>query len=70
MSSAVRKHARVLISVNAAAGRVGLDPRTIRRYISDGVLPAYRVGTTLIRLDQADVDALVQPIAAVNGAGR
>ena len=62
---------RTLISVNAAATRLGLDPRTIRRYISDGVLPGYRVGSTLVRVDQDDVDALVRPIpaAVVNGPG-
>ena len=61
-------HNRTLISVNAAATRLGLDPRTIRRYVSDGLLPAYRVGSTLIRVDQADVDALVRPIPAATAS--
>jgi len=59
---------RTLISVNAAADRLGLDPRTIRRYISDGMLRGYRVGSTLVRVDQADVDALVRPIPAATAS--
>lgn len=60
--------ARNLISVDAAAIYLGLNPRTIRRYITDGVLPAYRVGGTLIRVDQADVDALIRPIPAASSS--
>jgi excisionase family DNA binding protein len=51
-----------LIPIGAAAARVGLNHRTIRRYIAEGKLRAYRVGDRLIRVDQADVDALVRPV--------
>ena len=54
----------VLIPVGAAAVRVGWSDRTIRRYIQLGKLRAYRVGDRTIRVDQADVDALVRPIPA------
>lgn len=62
--------ARKLIPVETAAARVSLDARTIRRYIALGKLRAYRVGDRLIRVDQADVDALVQPVPTGNGHAR
>ena len=51
-----------LISINDAAAYVGLDARTIRRYIAAGRLRAYRVGDRLIKVDQADVDKLIRPV--------
>ena len=66
LSAAITR--RKLISVDAAAAYLGLNPRTIRRYIALGELPAYRVGPATIRVDRADVDALIRPIpAAGNG---
>lgn len=44
------------------AARVGVHPRTLRRRIAEGRLTAYRVGPKLIRLDPAEVDALMSPI--------
>jgi len=55
-------HKLTLIPVGAAAARVGLNARTIRRYVATATLRAYRVGDRLIRVDQADVDALVRPV--------
>jgi excisionase family DNA binding protein len=56
-----------LISVEQAAAYLGLNIRSIRRYIADGRLPAYRVAGTSIRVDQADVDALIRPVPAAAG---
>jgi len=47
-----------------AARRLGVNPRTIRRRISEGKLTAFRLGPTLIRLDPAEVDNLLRPIPA------
>ncbi|WP_367618435.1 excisionase family DNA-binding protein [Luteococcus sp.] len=47
-------------SVQSAARRLGVCPRTVRRMIADGRLPSYRVGDRLIRVQRADVDALVR----------
>jgi excisionase family DNA binding protein len=55
---------RQLQSIQAAANYLKVNERTIRRYIEQGKLTAYRVGGTLIRVDQADLDALVLPIPA------
>ena len=57
------------ITIQAAADRLGVVPRTIRRRIADGTLPAYRVrGSRAIRVDERDVDALLEPIPTVDGA--
>ena len=45
-----------------AARRTGVSTKTIRRRIADGTLTGYRFGPTLIRLDPAQVDALLRPI--------
>jgi excisionase family DNA binding protein len=41
---------------------VGLNSRTIRRYIAEGRITGYRVGPQLIRVDAAELDALASPI--------
>lgn len=55
------------IGLTEAAARAGVSPRTIRRYIAAGRLPGYRVGPRLIRVDVADLDALVHPVAISAG---
>lgn len=53
-----------------AADYLGVTTRTIRRYISIGLLPASRIkGSRLIRINRADVDALLRPIPAVRWRG-
>ncbi len=47
-------------TVQSAARRLGVCPKTVRRMISDGRLPAYRLGPRMLRLDPADVDRLLQ----------
>ena len=57
-------------TVKEAAERSGLNPMTIRRYITAGRLPAQRVGVKLIRVDLGAVDALTAPLAPVNEGTR
>jgi excisionase family DNA binding protein len=45
-----------------AATYLGLSEKTIRRYIADGRLIAYRVGPRAIRLDRESVLALARPM--------
>lgn len=47
-------------TVQSAARRLGVCPKTVRRMISDGRLPAFRLGPRMLRLDPADVDRLLQ----------
>jgi excisionase family DNA binding protein len=49
-------------TIAEAAKRTGVSTKTIRRRIADGTLTGYRFGPHLIRLDPAEVDALLRPI--------
>jgi len=51
-----------LLSLDAAAARLGVCTRTVRRAISAGELKAYRVRGKSIRVKTSDVDALLTPI--------
>lgn len=60
-------HANVLgskVDIATAAGIAGTSTKFIRRRIADGTLRAYRIrGSKLIRIELADLDALMQPVA-------
>lgn len=51
-------------SIQRAAEFVGCNPKTIRRKISDGSLPAVRLGPRMIRVRLSDVKALMRPVPA------
>ncbi len=53
------------VTVLGAADRIGVSTKTIRRKIADGSLPAYRLGTSIIRLRLDDVEGLLRPIPTV-----
>ncbi|GAB2575911.1 helix-turn-helix domain-containing protein [Microlunatus antarcticus] len=59
---------RRLTDIATGASALGVDPRTIRRWIADGRLPGYRVGGKLLRVDMADIDALVTPVTSTKVA--
>jgi excisionase family DNA binding protein len=60
---------RQLESIDAAAQRLSVNPRTIRRAIADGRVTGYRVGTKTIRVDTAEIDnELLQPIPAASAS--
>lgn len=52
------------LTIRDAAERKQVTTRTIRRWIASGVLPAYRVGPTLIRIKPDDLDAVGRRIPA------
>jgi excisionase family DNA binding protein len=54
-------HLRIA-AIETAATLAGCSPRTIRRYISQGRLSGYRMGPRLIRVDLAEIEALLSPI--------
>jgi excisionase family DNA binding protein len=41
---------------------IGVDEKTVRRWISQGRLTAYRVGPRLIRVDRESILKLASPI--------
>jgi excisionase family DNA binding protein len=51
-----------LIGIPEAAAILAVDDHTIRRQIAAGRLPAYRVGTKIIRLRREDVEKLLVPV--------
>ena len=55
-----------LVSISKAAQELGTSVRFVRRRIADGTLPAIRLkGSSVIRIDRRDLEAMKQP---VNGA--
>ncbi|WP_373167483.1 excisionase family DNA-binding protein [Mycobacterium marinum] len=50
------------IGLQEAADRLGVCYRTARRYVSNGTLDAVRVGPRLLKVDAADVEALLRPV--------
>jgi excisionase family DNA binding protein len=48
-----------------AAAHFQVTIKTIRRWVAEGILPAYRVGRQ-IRIKTADLDALPEQIPAAN----
>lgn len=55
-------------TLQAAAERLAVDTRTVRRWIAAGRLRAYRTGPRLIRLDIDEVDALLTPVPNFSSA--
>jgi excisionase family DNA binding protein len=49
-------------TIKQTAEYIGADPKTIRRWIADGRLTAYRVGPRLIRIDRESILKLASPI--------
>ncbi|WP_328435505.1 helix-turn-helix domain-containing protein [Nocardia puris] len=55
------------MTVTYAAGLIGVSPKTLRRWIDEEKVPAYRVGDFAIRVDQNEVLALVKPVRKTTG---
>ena len=56
------------IDQRQAADYLGITDRTLRRMIAAGKLPAYRLGPRLLRIDVADLDALLRPVPVGGGS--
>lgn len=55
--------ARRLASLDAAAEYIGVTTRTLRRWIADGDIVAYRLGRRIVRIDLDEVDdKLCKPV--------
>lgn len=53
------------LSQQQIAAEFGISDRTVRRMISDGRIPAHRLGPRLVRIRRADVLHAVTPIPTV-----
>ncbi len=58
-----------LVTLDAAGEILGVTSKSIRNYIAAGLLPAYRVGPKLLRVEESDVLALAHVVPTVGGAG-
>ena len=65
-----RRPAAQWLTIAEAAARLRVSTKTIRRYIDAGRLEVSRVGPKMIRIDVADLDALIVPIPAAPRPGR
>lgn len=54
--------ARRLIPLSEGAEILGVNTRTVRRYIAAGKITAYRVGPKLVKVDAADLETLLTPV--------
>ncbi len=51
-----------MLSLDAAADELGVSKRSLRRLISSGDLPAYRVGAGLVRVRPDDLEKVLKPV--------
>lgn len=57
---AVRDREDTWLSISQAAAVIGVNPRTVRRYIKAGRLPVSRVTTQVVRIRLADIERFMQ----------
>jgi excisionase family DNA binding protein len=55
-----------LVGQSYAANYLGVNERTVRRLITSGKLPAFRVGTKLVRVRHRDLEALLTRVPTVD----
>jgi excisionase family DNA binding protein len=53
---------RAYVGIPEAATYLDVTPKTIRRYIAEGRLPAYRLGDRVVRIKVVDLDAALTPM--------
>lgn len=53
---------RAYVGIVEAAIYLDVAPKTIRKLIADGKLPAYRIGQRVLKVKIADLDAVLTPI--------
>ncbi|BEK87196.1 helix-turn-helix domain-containing protein [Nocardia seriolae] len=53
----------VLLTVDEAARMVRVTERTVRKWISRGVLTGYRFGPGVIRIDRSELVKLTTPVS-------
>jgi excisionase family DNA binding protein len=61
-------HPQRLTSLTNAATHADVSVRTLRRWISAGILTGYRVGPRLVKIDLDELDRNVRPIPTAGGA--
>ncbi|MGP4058501.1 helix-turn-helix domain-containing protein [Mycobacterium sp. 4D054] len=62
---ATNSQRNALVSIQHAADHLGVDPRTVRRYIAQGRLKARRIGPRLIRIERGSLENLGRPVGGL-----
>lgn len=57
------------LTMAEATAYTGCSARTLRRYVSDGRLPAFRLGPRRLVFRVPDLDALLQPVPTIGNPG-
>lgn len=50
-----------------AAERLGVIERTIRKWVAQGLIRQYKLGTKSVRVNADDVDGMLKPMATGGG---
>ncbi len=62
---------RRFASLATAAATYDVNPRTVRRWIAEGLITGYRVGGKIVKVDLNEIDrTVVSVIPAAVAAGR
>lgn len=67
MAQKVTPTQRRLSSISVAADYADVSTRSIRRWIAAGLIPGYRVGPRLVKVDLNDLDLIARPIPTAGG---
>ncbi len=62
--------ARRYASVKTAAELFDVDPKTVRRWIAEGLIHGYRIGNRLIKVDLSEIETQVVREVPAAGIGR
>ena len=62
MSNSLNITSRRWSTIAGTAEYLGVSPRSLRTYISHGIVTAYRFGPRIVRLDLNEVDAAFREV--------
>ncbi len=65
---------RIYLTVDESAKYIGCSPKTIRRRVADGTIPAYTLGSPrqsrrLIRIEKSALDKAMKQVSAYKVGG-
>ncbi|MGI5952070.1 MAG: helix-turn-helix domain-containing protein [Brooklawnia sp.] len=62
-------HSRGYATLDESAEYLGVTTTTLRRWISQGILPAYRFASRTLRLRLEDIDAMARRVPNAQSTG-
>lgn len=65
--SPIPEQTRRLVSLAEATSYAGVTGETLRHWIASGIIPGYRLGPKLLRVDLNELDAALCPLQTVEG---